>query len=334
MFPIPQLVILGTLFCLNASLGPAWRSFFHPLIDKFCHTTILSPPRQRNRYYRRVERNDPLQSSFGLLAFLWAYLPAFTLSLLVCATQSYAESSLALPFPPELGEISANTYTENGQRVGPARMKIKAAPNGRVSIEAESGIEGGARTLAKADLVGVPGGKLRPVYQSSQTFDQNGKPLGRLEIDHKKGIARCHSYQPKQSGFKSSVLTLPDNDRVANVPMNLVFQPLVRGQQKQIDFQLFVCRGGGRLIDVKASIADRSEKQSGKPGWVEVRYKFNIPKFLAWMATPLLPKLSFWFDENKQADWLGHRMPLYVDGPTVLVMREGQSPYELAAVTP
>jgi hypothetical protein len=38
------------------------------------------------------------------------------------------------------------------------------------------------------------------------------------------------------------------------------------------------------------------------------------------------PRLSFWFDRAKPNPWLAHRIPLYGDGPEVLVIRDGIPP--------
>ena len=41
------------------------------------------------------------------------------------------------------------------------------------------------------------------------------------------------------------------------------------------------------------------------------------------LAKAIVPRLSFWFDPASPIPWLAHRMPLYTNGPEVLVVRQG-----------
>jgi hypothetical protein len=64
---------------------------------------------------------------------------------------------------------------------------------------------------------------------------------------------------------------------------------------------------------------------------VEIRYTLDFGPILSRLAAPLMPELSFWFDKNSPGTWVGHRMPLFSRGPTVLVVRSGFSPNLLGA---
>ena len=46
---------------------------------------------------------------------------------------------------------------------------------------------------------------------------------------------------------------------------------------------------------------------------------------LSFIARAVTPQLSFWFDPAAPSRWLAHRMPLYSDGPEVVVVRQGVS---------
>jgi hypothetical protein len=65
---------------------------------------------------------------------------------------------------------------------------------------------------------------------------------------------------------------------------------------------------------------------------VEIRYSLDFGPILSRLAAPFMPQLSFWFDENSPGEWVGHRLPLFSKGPTVLVVRSGFSPHLLEAL--
>jgi hypothetical protein len=52
---------------------------------------------------------------------------------------------------------------------------------------------------------------------------------------------------------------------------------------------------------------------------------------MSWISRALVPKLSFWFEADGSGAYLGHRMPLFSQGPEVLVVRDGTSPEALVA---
>jgi hypothetical protein len=64
---------------------------------------------------------------------------------------------------------------------------------------------------------------------------------------------------------------------------------------------------------------------------VEVRYGPDLGKIMSWVASRLLPKLSVWFDANADGSYVGHRIPIYADGPDILVIREGIPPEAIGA---
>jgi hypothetical protein len=203
--------------------------------------------------------------------------------------------------------------------VGTAQLVIEKLDNGNVRISSESGFTGGARTLATAEL--VPAGeslKLRPVLQESRSIDPHGNALGVLSIDHVQGIASCRN----PDGEIRDTLVLPSNDRVANVPLNLLFLPLVRGEKEEVAFQFFMCGGRAHLMDFVANLAPSSRNGKRPPRVVEVRYGPDFG-FATLVAQNFVPKLSFWFDPEEPHRWIAHRLPLYGKGPEVFVVRDG-----------
>ena len=115
-----------------------------------------------------------------------------------------------------------------------------------------------------------------------------------------------------------------EKDRVVNVPLNLLFAPLVEGKTETVTFQLLVCSFGPRILDARARVVKQSAHGDG--GLVEISYDLDIPPLLARMARPFLPDVSVWFDGRMPGSWVGHRMPLFVSGPTVTVVRSGIAP--------
>jgi len=251
---------------------------------------------------------------------------AFALALASSAPAS-AESALRLPLPGAFGAIEAGTFDAQGHRVGDARMAVTRRPDGRVELSAQSGIEGsGARTVVSALMeVSEGGSALRLLSQRSESFDTSGASLGVLSIDHEARSARCGV--PVGSGGAPATVALPASDRVVNVPLNLLFQRLASGEEEEVAFQVLLCRFGARIIDARARVATPAGAESGL---VEVRYELDFGPLLSSLAEPFLPTLSFWFDRDAPGAWVGHRMPLFSKGPTVLVVRHGFTPARLA----
>ncbi len=225
-----------------------------------------------------------------------------------------AESALVLPLPDEFGEIDAGTFDEKGARVGDARLRVVQLPGGDVQLEARSGIEGSAEMLVTAHLRPTADGQgLRLISQSSQSKDEQGRPLGILAIDHLRREASC----TPPSGGEPQRLALPTPDRVVNVPHNLLFQSLASGDTDEIHFQIVLCRSGARIINARAKVVE------GEGSVVEVRYDMDLGPLLSKIAAPFMPRLSVWFDPAAQGGWVGQRFPLFSQGPTVIVVRSG-----------
>lgn len=269
-----------------------------------------------------MRRPTPRAASGGIARTVGAALCALVW---LAPSWAAAESAVRLPLPDTFGDIDAATYDDaTGARVGGALMSITRRDDGTIQIGARSGIEHSARTTVHAVLEPLEDGlSARPVLQWSESYDEHGLSLGILSIDHRRGVARCGA--PESGTRETSVLQLPEHDHVVNVPLNLLFQSLVTGEQQEVDFQVLLCRFGARLIDATARVAHRPGAEGGP---VEVRYQMDFG-MLSTLAAPFLPKLSFWFDESEPGAWVGHRMPLFSKGPTVLVVRHGFTPENL-----
>jgi hypothetical protein len=254
----------------------------------------------------------------------WALAWSAACLLLASAGSAQAESALRLPYPEVFGTIPASTYDEYHQRVGGARLVVENVDDARVHLLIESGIDGGARTVATAELEAVDDGKfLRLVREESRSFDPKGIPMGVLSIDHENGIASCEV--PEEDGMATERLALPKQDRVVNVPLTLLFRPLVEGTTDEVTFQFLLCRFGARLVDFDARIVPRDRKEEGKSPIVEVAYRPDFGRFVSLLAERWVPKLSIWFDRRGSNPWIAYRIPLYARGPEVFVIRDGVS---------
>jgi hypothetical protein len=265
----------------------------------------------------------------------WAPVAARLLALLTLpllllpagADRASAASNVVLPLPKELGVFAGQTYGVDGQRVGDATFSFRRLADGHLVVEALTAIEGGARNAARAELVPVEGG-LRLLRERSESHDPEGRSLGVLRVDHERGEATC---TPPGTDAEPLELPLPSDERVVNVPLNLLFLPLVRGEVERIPFQLFLCRGSPRILDFEAKVSARSNGDSPR-AIVEVTYAPDLGNVVSWLASSLVPTFSFWFDANAEPAYLAHRMPLYAKGPEVLVVRDGVSPTWLSAL--
>ena len=267
-------------------------------------------------------QNQPTSRAISQLA---ALLLAIALGL--TANSAHAASELILPYPITFGTIPAATFDEGQERIGDANLVVEKLDSGNVRIFSESGIKDGARTIASAELAPITGGKqLRLLAQNSQSFDTNGKLISTTSIDHESRIATCtypNGRKGKSGSMTSEELSLPDGDRVANVPLNLLFSPLIRGEVESVDFQVFLCRGGPHLVDFHAQVVRRDDNTEGTGDLVEVRYGPDLGAIVSLLTQALMPQLSFWFDPTSPTPWLAHRMPLYANGPEVFVVRQG-----------
>ncbi len=240
-------------------------------------------------------------------------------SVTVLATVAVAESNLVLDLPDVFGSVNASTFDANRKRVGDAHLVLERLAGGTVRLISDSGFTGGARTVITASFEPTAAlTKLRPLRQESRSFAPDGKPLGRLVIDHEKGVGRCFDPQGVQTGE----LAIAGEDRVANTTLSLLFLPLVRREADEIAFQLFFCGLGTRFVDFTAN---RASNHGKAPNVVEVRYGPDFG-FATLVASSFVPRLSFWFDSQPPHRWLAHRLPLYGNGPDVFVIREGVPP--------
>jgi len=258
-----------------------------------------------------------------------SYAAIFLLAGALATGTASAESALRLPYPENFGRIAASTYDTDHNRVGDANILIESVGEDRVRLVVESGIDGGARTVATAEFEPIEDRRfLRLLRQESRSVDPEGIPLGVLSIDHENGIASCE--KGSSGDTKTQQLTLPDHDRVANVPLNLLFQPLVDGQAEIVNFQVLLCRFGARLIDIDARIVSKSDDPADTSPFIEVEYQPNFGKFVSLVAKNVIPRLSIWFDPRVSSPWIAHRVPLYSKGPEVFVIRDAAADAWLA----
>lgn len=214
--------------------------------------------------------------------------------------------------------------------MGGAQLRVERLPGGNVLMEVLSGIDGSAQFAGTAELAPIgSNGTMRLVRETTQAIDQAKNPLGVTTIDHAAGYAQCG--RPEGSGEEPARIDLPVDDRVVAVPLNLLFQPLVRGEAEVVAFQVLLCRvRGARIVSAQARVADATGEQGER--LLEVRYRLDLGPILTSLAAPFMPQLSFWFDERSPGAWVGHRMPLFSRGPTVFVVRSGFSPGLLGAI--
>jgi hypothetical protein len=233
-----------------------------------------------------------------------------------------AASSLRLPEPPGFGEVDSATLDPDGIPLGPSHVKLERDPAGWVLLQSESAIAGGESVRLSALLEPMPGdGRLRLVEQHSRAVDRDGALLLDMAIDHAARRATCTTPLGRRT------LELPQADRVANVPINLLLLPLARGEVERIEFQALLCRGEPRLLDVSARRTGRIVVSAGGGAAVEIEYEVQLGALLAQIARPFLPRILFWIDPAASPDPLvAHQMPLYPKGPTVLVVRRELAP--------
>ena len=246
-------------------------------------------------------------------------------ALLPDARAARAESALRLDYPDAFGAVPASTYDTNRRRVGAAHLVIEQLGNRDVRIFAESGFDGGARQVSTALFEPIGDGRtLRPVLQESRSFFPGGSLRSTMSVDHRAGTGTCG--HATSEGMKQERIGLPSSDRIANVVLTLLFEPLVKGVEPSESFQLFLCEGGARIVDFEGHVERRDTGPHGPGSLVEVRYRPDLGPLGSMVADYVVPQLSYWFDPTAPTPWLAHRLPLYSKGPEVIVVRDGVPP--------
>ncbi len=244
------------------------------------------------------------------------------------AARSSAESALLIPYPRELGVIPASTYDDSGKRIGDASIELRKSDIGGLVLEVESGSQDGAgnKLSAELEVIEVEGERrLRLLKERSQSFDPEGKPLVLLEIDHRSGEASCTPSGKSRKHAK--VVKLPQVDRVANVPLHLLFEPLVHREIDHLDVQVFFCLGGPRILNFRATAKDLPQPEASPgPGIRQVSYSAAGGSLISWVAKHIGPTIYFWFRDETPYPYMGHYLPLYSGGPEVYIIREGIEP--------
>lgn len=262
----------------------------------------------------------------------------------------FAESSLLLQSPRELAAIDATTFDKRGHSIGESSFEISTEDTGNLHMTVTLAVKRGGISRSEAILapvagalfVGTPGGvrdetpatpslaaprTFRLLEERSQATRADGVRLDLLVIDHAAGHITCYPRDGDPNQVKQ--IDLPVPDRVANVPMQLLFLPLVSGEIDSLGFQIAVCGAGPVLYEMMA-VRGPKHQHNGHNGHdvIEIRYGPDLGNVVSWLASRLLPRLSMWFDANS-GDYLGHRMPLYRKGPEVLLLRQGLTPLDI-----
>ncbi len=238
-----------------------------------------------------------------------------------------AESMIHLPRLEEAPRVAATTFDPGGNAVGRSSITLEKLAAGLQKMTVQMGIDTGARNVSEVTLAPTrsgAAGALQIVEERSQSTRADGTRLDLLVVDHVAGRASCI---PDAGGAaKARHVDLPDPDRVVNVPMQLLFQPLVTGEVEEVRFQIVLCTGGPRVQDMIAVRGPRLQREGREI--IEIRYGPDFGETVAFFASRLLPSLSFWFD-GKDGRYLGHRMPLHLKGPDIVLVRSGLTPRDL-----
>jgi hypothetical protein len=253
-----------------------------------------------------------------------------------------AESTIVLEMPDRSGNVQATTFDRKGRSIGSSSFEITTDEAGVRRMLVTLAVEGGGRNVSEALLAPivdantespsadqpvpqiVPTPAFRLLEERSQATRADGVSFDYLVIDHVRGRVSC--YPPNRDLTKGRHLDLPEDDRVVNVPMQLLFLPLVTGELETLRFQIALCRDGPVLYKMIA-VRGPSSRIAGRDV-LEIRYGPDLGKAVAWLASRLLPRFSFWFD-SRDGSYLGHRMPLHRKGPKILLVREGLTPFDI-----
>ncbi len=246
-----------------------------------------------------------------------------------------AESAITLLAPASTEGIVATTFDTDGQAIGRSSFEVEANDDGSQRMKVRMAVSDGGENVSEVLLAPVAGAEsgesgaqaaLRVLEERSQSRSADGKVFPLLVVDHRAGRVSC--YDEEDAGGAARHVEIPDDDRVLNVPMQLFFQPLVRGEVDTLQFQLATCKEGPVLHSMIA-VRGATRERNGR-SVVEIEYGPDFGRTIAMIASRLLPSFSFWFDAE-DGEYLGHRMPLHRQGPEVTLVRQGLTPEQIGA---
>ncbi len=284
-----------------------------------------APPRAAFGIERRASVNPRLSE---LLATAVSFMLCFGLS-----SEVEAESELLLDMPQGLEGMAATTFDSHGRAIGLSWFEIEGSESGTRHMKIELSVEGGGTNRSEATLAPVAAAlvgnrsatsQFRVTDERSQATRADGVSLDLLVIDHIQRRVSCYPPDADQSAGRH--IELPADDRVVNVPLPYLFRSLVTGEVDQLRFQLAFCRDGPMLRNMVAARGPRVTREGRKV--IEIRAGPDLGSAIAWLASRLLPRFSFWFDA-RNGEYLGHRMPLHRGGPEILLVRQGLTPPDL-----
>ena len=233
----------------------------------------------------------------------------------------YAESTIHFPVPELYGEKTAIVYDDNDSKIGKAFLSMKKINPDAVIVVVRILLDSGLNAEMKANLK-LTGDKksLHLISQQAYTINDEGHFQNRMFVDHINEEAVC--INADNDKFH---LQLPGRDQIVNVPLNLLLKAVAAGEEDKVVFQTLVCGDKIELLDTSVERAAIREKTDV----VETRYRFDLGVFVSLLAMPFIPRISFWFESGYPYAWVGHRIPLYSNGPTVLVLRNDYLPGDL-----
>ena len=327
----------------------------------------LAGPRPCSKHGARLPRHRTAFRGSPIASLVSGLLAA--LGLTSEPRTALAESALLFPEPETLSRIAATTFDLDGIAVGESAFWVEPGPGGQLTMKLELAIEGGginrsqatfvrapaessnasaglfeaergAETALPGDRLAAPNApdtapdtapetpRLRLIEQRARSTRADGVTLPLLIVDHVQQRATCIPNGPGK-GRRQSV-ALPEQDRVVNVPLQMLFEPLVAGKKESVAFQLALCRKGPVVYDMLARRGTRS--RSSARDILEIEYGPDVGQSMGWLARRVLPRFAFWFDAER-GSYLAHQMPLHTQGPEVLLVRQGIQPSDLGLLS-
>jgi len=233
----------------------------------------------------------------------------------------YAKSSIRFPVPEVYGENTAIVYDDNDRKIGKALLSMKKINSDMVLVVVRILLNSGLNAEMKANLKLANDKKsLHLISQQAYTLNEEGHFQNRMFVDHINEEAVCINADNDKFDMQ-----LPERDQIVNIPLNLLLKTVAAGKEDKAVFQTLVCGDKIELLDTSVERTAIREKT----GIVETRYRFDLGVFVSLLAMPFVPRISFWFESGYPYAWVGHRMPLYSNGPTVLVLRKDYLPEDL-----
>jgi hypothetical protein len=214
------------------------------------------------------------------------------------------------------------------QLIGHASYRVQGESTGE-TIRGEYRYFDGQWDVEEDRLRHVPGAAMPQMIQFNRTFyGADGATQRRTTVDLKTGNASCEVYGDEANRGGTEIYTADLSfpaDTFAGASLLIPFEASLRDpSSSRVRFHVFTCVPEPRVIAIDTPVNREVSSWPLYAGGVAVKLEvqpdlglglFNL------IAAPFLPKISAWFDPQRQWDYAGGSNLRFYRGPRITLVR-------------